>query len=379
MALKGIRVIEFAGLAPAPFCGMILADFGADVVRIDKIAGHSIDRLGRGKRSISVNLKSPEGIAVIRKLCEKADVLIEGFRPGVMEKLGLGPQDVSAINPGLIYARLTGFGQNGMYNKMAGHDINYLAVSGTLSMLGRKGEPPYAPGNLLGDFAGGGMLCALGICMGLLERTKSGKGQVIDAAMVDGAAYLSAFVYKNRETIWNAERGANALDGGAPFYETYECADGKHVTVGAIEPQFYHQLLVGLGLQDADLPGQMDTDEWPKLKQVFTEKFKSKTRDEWWKVFNGTDACVAPVLDMDEAHRDPHMHHRGSFLVPQEGGPEPAPAPKLSRTPGVVKTTEQPYVGEHTHAVLSDYGFAKSEIEKLCQSGVVLARAKASL
>src|SRR5215469_14929231 len=262
-ALEGIRVIEMAGLAPAPFCGMILADFGADVVRVDRIGAGSVDQLARGKRSVAVNLKSPEGVETVLRLAERADVLLEPYRPGVMERLGLGPEVACGRNTRLVYARLTGFGQDGPYANMAGHDINYIAISGALSLLGRKGEKPLAPVNLLGDFAGGGMLCALGILLALLERNTSGRGQIVDAAMVDGAAYLSTFVYKFRNNgMWRDERGTNMLDSGAPFYDTYQTKDGRYMSVGAIEPQFYAALLKGLGLDAATMPHQMDQLKW---------------------------------------------------------------------------------------------------------------------
>src|SRR5215468_524844 len=281
-ALEGIRVVEMAGLAPAPFCGLILADFGADVVRVDRVGAGSVDQLARGKRSVAVNLKSPEGVATVLRLIERADVLLEPYRPGVMERLGLGPEVACARNPRLVYARLTGFGQDGPYANMAGHDINYIAISGALSLLGRKGEKPLAPVNLLGDFAGGGMLCALGIALALLERGRSGKGQVVDAAMADGSAYLSTFVYKFRNAgFWRDERGTNLLDGGAPFYETYRTKDGQYMSVGAIEPQFYAALLQGLGLDPAAMPQQMDQASWAATAARFTEIFASKTRDEW--------------------------------------------------------------------------------------------------
>ena len=252
-ALQGIRVVEMAGLAPAPYCGLILADFGAEVVRVDRVGAGSMDQLARGKRSVAVNLKSPEGVETVLRLMETADVLLEPYRPGVMERLGLGPDVACARNPRLVYARLTGFGQDGPYAPMAGHDINYIAISGALSLLGRKGEKPLAPVNLLGDFAGGGMLCALGICLALLERTHSGKGQVVDTAMVDGAAYLATFVYKFRNSgMWRDERGTNMLDSAAPFYDTYRTKDGEFMSVGAIEPQFYAALLKGCLLYTSD-------------------------------------------------------------------------------------------------------------------------------
>ena len=349
-ALQGIRVVEMAGLAPAPYCGMILADFGADVVRVDRVGAGSMDQLARGKRSVAVNLKSPEGVETVLRLVEKADVLLEPYRPGVMERLGLGPDVACARNPRLVYARLTGFGQDGPYADMAGHDINYIAISGALSLLGRKGEKPLAPINLLGDFAGGGMLCALGIALALLERAHSGKGQVVDAAMVDGAAYLSTFVYKFRNAgMWSDERGTNMLDGGAPFYDTYRTKDGQYMSVGAIEPQFYAALLKGLGLDAGDhaaSAGPVAVARRPRTR--FAEIFASKTRDEWCAIFDGTDACVAPVLGLGEVARaSPQPRARAAAFRTRNGKLEPAPAPRLSRTPGD-GTRPLPAVGEHT-------------------------------
>jgi alpha-methylacyl-CoA racemase len=366
-----VRVVEMAGLAPAPFCGMILADFGADVVRVDRVGGGSMDHLARGKRSVAVNLKTPEGVETVLRLASRADVLLEPYRPGVMERLGLGPEIACARNPRLIYARLTGFGQDGPYANMAGHDINYIAISGALSLLGRKGEKPLAPVNLVGDFAGGGMLCALGITLALIERSQSGKGQVVDAAMVDGAAYLSTFVYKFRNAgFWRDDRGTNMLDGGAPFYDTYRTTDGQYMSVGAIEPQFYAALLNGLGLDAAAMPHQMDQSKWTETAARFTEVFASKTRDEWCAIFDGTDACVAPVLGLGEAAAHPHNSARGLLFADAAGKHEPAPAPRLSRTPGD-GARPLPQVGAHTRDVLGEYGFTAAEIERLSAAGAI--------
>lgn len=371
-ALEGIRVVEMAGLAPAPFCGMILADFGADVVRVDRVGAGSMDQLARGKRSVAVNLKSPVGVETILRLAERADVLLEPYRPGVMERLGLGPEVACARNSRLVYARLTGFGQDGPYASMAGHDIDYIAISGALSLLGRKGEKPLPPLNLLGDFAGGGMLCALGVCLALLERAHSGTGQVVDAAMVDGAAYLATFVYKFRNAgMWRDERGTNLLDTGAPFYDTYRTRDGKYVAVGALEPQFYAALLKGLELDQATMPPQMDQAAWPATAARFAELFASKTRDEWCAIFDGTDACVAPILGLGEVDDHPHNRARGLLLVAdRQGKREPAPAPRLSRTPGD-GTRPLPQVGEHTRTVLAEYGLSGAEIDRLAEAGAI--------
>jgi alpha-methylacyl-CoA racemase len=370
-ALQGIRVVEMAGLAPAPFCGMILADFGADVVRVDRIGSGSMDHLARGKRSLAVNLKSPEGVETVLRLSDRADVLLEPYRPGVMERLGLGPEVACGRNPRLIYARLTGFGQDGPYANMAGHDINYIALSGALSLLGRRGEKPLPPINLLGDFAGGGMLCALGIALALVERAQSGQGQIVDAAMVDGAAYLSTFIYKFRNAgFWRDERGTNLLDTAAPFYDTYRTKDGHYMSVGAIEPQFYAALLNGLGLDAGAMPAQMDQSQWPAVKQRISDVFASKTRAEWCEIFDGTDACVAPVLGLGEAGDHPHNRARHLLIDGVEGKREPAPAPRLSRTPGD-GARPLPRVGEHTRAVLGEYGFSGPEVESLLQSGAI--------
>ncbi|MGD9765831.1 MAG: CaiB/BaiF CoA transferase family protein [Candidatus Binatia bacterium] len=370
-ALGGIRVVEMAGLAPAPFCGMILADFGADVVRVDRVGQPSPDLLARGKRSIAVDLKDPAGVAAVLRLLARADVLLEPYRPGVMERLGLGPEVACERNPRLVYARLTGFGQDGPYARMAGHDINYIALSGTLSLIGRRDEKPLAPVNLFGDFAGGGMACALGICLALIERSRSGKGQVIDAAMVDGAAYLSAFVYKARNAgFWSDDRGTNLLDSGAPFYETYQTKDGEFMAVGAIEPQFYAALLRGLGLDGTALPEQMDRARWPETKQRFAEVFAGKTRAQWCAIFDGTDACVTPVLALGEVHAHPHNRARDLVIRDADAKLEPAPAPRLSRSPGD-GSRRLPQVGEHTRAVLAEYGFEPGEIDALLAARAV--------
>ncbi|XP_023120447.1 alpha-methylacyl-CoA racemase [Amphiprion ocellaris] len=373
MALAGVRVIELAGLAPAPFCGMILADFGAKVIRVDrtKVAA-SMDTQARGKRSVAINLKTAEGVALLRKLCVQSDVVLEPYRKGVMEKLGLGPAELLMENPRLIYARLTGYGQTGSYATAAGHDINYLAMSGLLSRLGRSGEKPYAPLNLLADFAGGGLTCALGIVLALLERTKSGKGQVIDASMVEGAAYTGSFIWKSRSIgLWDRSRGENMLDSGAPFYDTYQTSDGKYMAVGAIEPQFYNQLLQGLELNTGDLPPQMSFDDWPELRRIFTQRFASKTQADWSRIFDGTDACVTPVLTFEQVSSHPHNQERGSFVKDSSGQESPRPAPVLSRTPAEPGLGSSPDPGEHTVEVLEEYGFASSEIDKMVAAGVV--------
>ncbi|CAB1452443.1 unnamed protein product [Pleuronectes platessa] len=291
---------------------------------------------------------------------------------GVMEKLGLGPQELLKENPRLIYARLTGYGQSGSYATAAGHDINYLAMSGLLSLLGRSGEKPYAPLNLVADFAGGGLTCALGIVLALLERTKSGKGQIIDASMVEGAAYVGSFVWKSRRIgLWDSPRGENMLDSGAPFYDTYRTADGKFMAVGAIEPQFYRQLLQGLELDPAELPSQMSFSDWPELRRIFTERFASKSQEDWSGIFDGTDACVTPVLSFDQVSSHPHNQERASFMTDSDGEESPRPAPVLSRTPAVPCLTSDPGIGEHTVEVLEQYGFTSAEIKQMLAAGVV--------
>nr|XP_046231268.1 alpha-methylacyl-CoA racemase [Scatophagus argus]XP_046231269.1 alpha-methylacyl-CoA racemase [Scatophagus argus]XP_046231270.1 alpha-methylacyl-CoA racemase [Scatophagus argus] len=373
MALAGVRVIELAGLAPAPFCGMILADFGAKVIRVDRTkVGMSLDTQGRGKKSVAINLKASEGVALLRKLCVQSDVVLEPYRKGVMEKLGLGPQELLKENPRLIYARLTGYGQSGPYATAAGHDINYLAMSGILSRLGRSGEKPYAPLNLLADFAGGGLTCALGIVLALLERTKSGKGQVIDASMVEGAAYVGSFVWKSRRIgMWDRSRGQNMLDSGAPFYDSYRTSDGKYMAVGAIEPQFYRQLLKGLELDAEELPPQMSFGDWPELRRIFTERFASKTQADWSAVFDGTDACVTPVLSFDQVSSHPHNRERASFIKDSSGEESPRPAPVLSVTPAEPCLAPDPVIGQHTVEVLEEYGLTSAEIDEMRAAGVI--------
>ena len=340
-ALTGIRVVEVASLAPAPFGCMVLADLGADVVRVDRPAHEGLDGpLQRGRRTVTLDLKSPAGVADLLRLVTKADVLVEGFRPGVAERLGFGPPVCSALNPGLIYARMTGWGQDGPLADRAGHDIDYIAVAGALAPLGRPGTPPQAPLNLIGDFAGGGMLLAVGVLAALVERGRSGRGQVVDAAMVDGAALLTAFLHGLIGTDrWADGRGENLLDGGAPFYDTYRTADDGYMAVGALEPRFYAALIAGLGL--TGLPDQYDRDGWPELRSRFAACFRSRTRAEWTAVFAGVDACVTPVLSPREAPSHPHNVARQTFLS-VGGMVQPAPAPRFSRTPAAAPRPETP-------------------------------------
>jgi alpha-methylacyl-CoA racemase len=376
--LGGLTVIEIAGIGPAPFCGMMLADLGADVVRVDRAqnvqggdpASPPNDLLNRGRRSIGVDLKNPEGVAVVLDLAAGADVLIEGFRPGVAERLGIGPDACHARHPALVYGRMTGWGQEGPYAPAAGHDINYIALAGVLEPLGRAGGPPTPPMNLIGDFGGGGMLLALGVLAAVYEAQRSGRGQVVDAAMVDGSAALMTMVHSFRAMgMWTDERGTNMLDTGAHFYDVYETADGKYLSVGAIEPQFYAALLAGLGLDGEELPWQHDREQWPALKERFAAIFKTRTRDEWCAIFDGTDACVAPVLTIPEAVVHPHNVERGTF-VEVAGVTQPAPAPRFDRTPGEI-SKPPPHAGQHTDEILRDAGFDTDRIAKLRAVGAV--------
>jgi alpha-methylacyl-CoA racemase len=369
--LEGIKVLDFSRLAPGPYGAMILADMGADVVRVDRaplgsdMGGAFGDVLGRGKRSIGLDLKNPKGVEVALKLLETCDVLVEGFRPGVMERLGLGPDEVLAHNPRIIYARITGWGQQGPLALEAGHDINYIAVSGVLHAIGRRGERPLPPINIIGDFAGGGMLTALGVVLALYERERSGKGQVVDAAMIDGAMNLMTFLASAFQANLWGPRGTNLIDTGAHFYEVYETSDGGYMSVGAIEPQFYAEFIDGIGVKDdPDFQRQHDQSKWPELQQRVADIFKTKTRDEWTAIFKGRDACTYPVLSPQEAPSHPFnaersTHFQGAFDVWQ-----PAPAPRLSRTPGKVDAGP-PNAGQHTREVLREAGYDDDEIEKL--------------
>jgi len=332
-----------------------------------------MDRLGRGKKSIALNSKSQEGLSIVHKLCCNADVLIEPFRPGVMEKLGLGPQDLLSNNPKLIYARLTGFGQNGPYSSMAGHDINYMAISGLLSLLGRKEGPPQPPQNILADFAGGGLLCSLGIVMALFERAQSQKGQIIDASMVEGAAYIGSWIYKSQDMpIWTGKRGNNWFDGGLHYYETYETKDGKFMTVGALEPQFYQKLvdiLTNAGI--SDIPDQHEADV-EMAKRRMSEIFATKSQHEWQIIFDGTDACVTPVTTLDDAPLHCHNSARANFLLNNSNKFEPAPAPRLSRTPAQPANHQpEPKIGQSSIQVLKELGYPPTEIQQFIDSEVV--------
>ncbi len=376
--LSGYRIIEIAGIGPGPFCAMMLADMGAEIIRIDRSVGRTrsievddtLDLSARGRRSIALDLKKAEAISVVLRLCAQADGLIEGFRPGVMERLGLGPEACLAANPSLIYGRMTGWGQDGPLAQTAGHDINYLALSGNLHMFGRREERPSAPLNVVADMGGGGLMLALGMLAALLERHRSGQGQVVDAAMFEGAAVLATSVWAQRAMgWWRDERGANLLDSGAHFYEVYETSDGRHMAVGAIEPQFYALVLKGLGLDATSLPAQMDRNSWPAMKQRFANAFRSRTRADWQAVFNGTDACVSPVLTPLEAAEHPHAQARGSFRK-MRGQPHPGPAPRFSRSTGSV-ANEPPRLGQHSDALLQTFGFSIAEVQALHDCGAV--------
>jgi alpha-methylacyl-CoA racemase len=376
--LAGVRVLEITGLGPGPFCGMLLADLGAEVLRVERadVAARvdhgrpASNAMYRGKRAVGLDLKSPEGVAVFLRLCEHADAVIDVFRPGVAERLGIGPDACLARNPGLVYGRLTGWGQDGPYAAMAGHDIDYIAISGALEPMGRAGQPPTPPLNVVGDFAGGGMLLAFGIVAALLERATTGTGQVIDAAMIDGAALMMTPFFAARASGFWGERGTNILDTGAPYYEVYATADGHWMAVGAIEPQFYALLLAKLGLDAAALADRDDPASWAGLKERFAAVFSTKTRDEWCAVFDGTDACVAPVLSPLEAPDHPHNRARHGYFA-RHGVPQPTPAPRFSAHPD-----PQPAAPEHPGVdpvgVLGAWGVAADEVEALRASGVVV-------
>ena len=371
--LTGFKIIELAGIGPGPFCGMMLADMGAEVIRVDRASKNprrGIDVLTRGRKSIAVDLKSAEGKAIVLKLCESADALFEGFRPGVTERLGLGPQECLGRNPKLVYGRMTGWGQDGPMANAAGHDINYIALSGALHAIGGKDGKPVPPLNLVGDFGGGGMFLAFGMVCALLEAQKSGKGQVVDTSMVEGAAVLmSMFFSMTAAGIWKDQRAANLLDGGAHFYDTYETLDGRYISLGSIEPQFYALLIEKAGLDAGEFAPQMDQSRWPELKARLTQVFKEKTRDEWTDIMQGTDVCFAPVLALGEVADHAHNKARKSF-VELDGVIQPAPAPRFSRTAPELSHSSR-LAGEDSRQVLADAGFSVAEIDSLVSSGAV--------
>ncbi|KAI8052675.1 CoA-transferase family III domain-containing protein [Thamnidium elegans] len=371
LPLSNINVFEMAGLAPAPFAGMILSDFGANVVRIDRSKGLSTDVLTRNKRSIAMDLKNPVAIQTLLQLFTKADIILDPFRPGIMEKLGLGPDVLLKINPRLIYARLSGFGQQG--SKAAGHDINYTAISGALGLIGRQGEKPFFPVNILADFAGGGLMCVMGILMALIERSVSGKGQVIDANLTAGTSYLTTFPYLMQQygLLWDSERGTNMLDGGAHFYEVYETKDGQYMAIGAIEPQFYARLVEKLNLKD--IPDQLDRSSWPDMKIKFQEIFLQKTQIEWTALFDGSDACVTPVLSFTEPIPNSTPVNNANQWPRQASMPQPAPL--LSRTPAKLAVrAEDPFMepGKHSIEILSEFGIKSNQIQQLLKAGAIV-------
>ncbi len=376
--LAGMRVVEIGSIGPGPFCAMLLADLGADVIRVDRLSGAALvgpnsdfrtELLNRGRRSVAVDLKSPQGRDVVLELVERADALIEGFRPGVTERLGIGPAACLARNPRLVYGRMTGFGQDGPLAQAVGHDINYVAQSGALSMIGRAGAPPTPPLSLIGDFGGGGMVLAFGILAALWEAHSSGRGQVIDAAMAEGAALLSTAFFGFRQTgVWG-ERGHNIVDSGAPFYDVYETADGGFVAVGAMEAHFYAQLLEVLGLDPADLPDQHDQAQWPAMKKVFADTIRLRSREEWVDRAAGHDACLSPVLAPEEAFIERHNAERGTF-VEVAGLRQPAPTPRFDRTPAVVDRPP-PAPGEHTRSALISWGVAPTQVDAWESAGAV--------
>ncbi len=376
--LDGVKVIELAGIGPGPMCAMLLADLGAEVIRVDRLApadlgidrGRKYNVLNRGRRSIGVDLKNPDGVEVVLALVEQADALIEGFRPGVTDRLGLGPDVCLARNPRLVYGRMTGWGQDGPLAHAAGHDINYIALSGALHAIGTAGGPPVPPLNLVGDFGGGALYLAFGVCAGIIEARTSGQGQVIDAAMVDGAASLLSAIYGiHGSGSWSDERGSNMLDSGAHFYGTYECSDGKWISIGSIEGKFHAELLEKLGLTEDDIPNRNDRARWTEHKMRLTELFLSKTRDEWCEIMEGSDVCFAPVLSMAEAPDHPHNAKRGTFIE-LEGVVQPGPAPRFSRTPGEVQGPV-PDPGQHTDEILADWGWVADDIASLRAAGAV--------
>ncbi len=377
-ALDGVLVVELAGIGPGPFCGMMLADMGAEVVRIDRassVRGGDPDRPpttvnDRGRLSIGVDLKTPEGREVVLRLVERAELVFEGFRPGVAERLGLGPDDCRARNPAVVYGRMTGWGQEGPYAHAAGHDINYIALAGVLAHLGRNDSGPVPPLNLVGDFGGGGMYLAFGLVCGLLEARASGQGQVVDAAMVDGAASLMGFFHGMLATgLQTDERGSNLLDTGAHFYDVYQCADGGWISIGSIEPQFYAEMVDRLGLDPDEFSAQFDRERWPELKARVAEVVATRTRDEWDEVLAGSDVCYAPVLTAGEAAAHPHNVERGTF-VEVAGLVQPGPAPRLNRTPGEVRRPPA-HPGQHTDEVLAMAGYGDHEVAALRTSGAV--------
>ena len=379
--LQGLKVIELAGIGPCPMCAMLLAELGADVVRVDRLSDSGLgigmasehNLLNRSRPSIAVDLKHPEGVETVLRLVEGADALIEGFRPGVTERLGLGPEDCMARNPSLVYGRVTGWGQDGPLARAAGHDLNYIALTGALDAIGRRDAPPTPPLNLVGDFGGGALYLALGVVAAMYEARESGRGQTVDAAMIDGAASLMTSAYALRMAgLTTRPRGENILDSGAHFYEVYETSDGRYVSVAPIEPKFYAELLRRVGLEPGDPPQTPNPDDWPDGKARLAALFRTRTRDEWCAILDGTDACFAPVLSMDEAHLHPHNAERGTF-VERDGIVQPNAAPRLDRTPSAIRSSPTA-PGSDTRKVLADWGFTPAEIDGLAARGVITPR-----
>lgn len=372
--LTGIRVVEMAGIGPGPFTAMMLSDLGAEVIRVDRLShkgtGHRANVLNRGRKSIAVDLKNPRGVETTLRLIEQADVVLEGFRPGVMERLGLGPEECLSVNPRLIFGRMTGWGQTGPLSQAAGHDINYISIAGALGAMGYADRPPAPPLNLVGDFGGGAMYLLTGILAALVERATSGQGQMIDAAMTDGtASLLSPFFGLMAMNMWTTDRFSNRLDGGAFYYGSYECSDGKYISIGSLEPQFYDLLLEKAEITDPEFQEQLDEAAWPAKREKLNQLFKTRTRQQWCDIMEGTDVCFAPVLDLKEAPVHPHNIDRKTF-VELDGVVQPAPAPRFSRTQGEIQGPAA-MAGEHTREVLSAWNFSDQEIGELQASGVI--------
>ena len=372
--LTGIRVVEMAGIGPGPFTAMMLSDLGAEVIRVDRLShkgtGHRANVLNRGRKSIAVDLKNPRGVETTLRLIEQADVVLEGFRPGVMERLGLGPEECQSVNPRLIFGRMTGWGQTGPLSQAAGHDINYISIAGALGAMGYADRPPAPPLNLVGDFGGGAMYLLTGILAALVERATSGQGQIIDAAMTDGtASLLSPFFGLMAMNMWTTDRFSNRLDGGAFYYGSYECSDGKYISIGSLEPQFYALLLEKAEITDPEFQEQLDEAAWPAKREKLNQLFKTRTRQQWCDIMEGTDVCFAPVLDLKEAPTHPHNIDRKTF-VELEGVVQPAPAPRFSRTQGEIQGPAA-MAGEHTREVLSAWNFTDQEIGELQASGAI--------
>jgi len=372
--LTGIRVVEMAGIGPGPFTAMMLSDLGAEVIRVDRLShkgtGHRANVLNRGRKSIAVDIKNPRGVETTLRLIEQADVVLEGFRPGVMERLGLGPEECLSVNPRLIFGRMTGWGQTGPLSQAAGHDINYISIAGALGAMGYADRPPAPPLNLVGDFGGGAMYLLTGILAALVERATSGQGQIIDAAMTDGtASLLSPFFGLMAMNMWTTDRFSNRLDGGAFYYGSYECSDGKYISIGSLEPQFYALLLEKAEITDPEFQEQLDEAAWPAKREKLNQLFKTRTRQQWCDIMEGTDVCFAPVLDLNEAPTHPHNIDRKTF-VELEGVVQPAPAPRFSRTQGEIQGPAA-MAGEHTREVLSAWNFTDQEIGELQASGAI--------